>query len=154
MINGLQPIRGGIPIAFPVFGTRPGVALPEHGFARFVLAQRDGCCDRSFLICSPDFYSTAQWQWNGIIEENRDFLEVSFVLVPEAIPQELRAVWPALFRLDYRVILRGKDKLETKLAVQNVGEAPFDFQVLLGNHFVVNELYLEAKVKGLLGWAF
>jgi glucose-6-phosphate 1-epimerase len=34
LYDGSKPIRGGIPLVFPHFGTVEGSPMPQHGFAR------------------------------------------------------------------------------------------------------------------------
>ncbi|KAI9029412.1 galactose mutarotase-like domain-containing protein [Hyaloraphidium curvatum] len=131
VINGTKAIRGGIPIAWPFFGPKPETGMPQHGFVR-----------------------VSQWKWNGLIVENDEVLEVSFSLVPENVSQEFRALFLKAFALDYRVYLRGNDKLETKLIVQNPeGSEPLAFTTLLHTYFRIGDLY-KAQVRGLIGLSY
>jgi glucose-6-phosphate 1-epimerase len=59
------------------------------------------------------------------------------------LSDQFRKAWPYEFGLVYSVIL-SPDSLETSLQVQNKGDKPFDFQVLL-------HTYLRVKVSSTYG---
>jgi glucose-6-phosphate 1-epimerase len=52
------------------------------------------------------------------------------------LSDQFRKAWPYEFGLVYSVIL-SPDSLETSLQVQNKGDKPFDFHVLLHNYFKI-----------------
>ena len=96
-MDGSAPIRGGIPICFPQFGTKalpgitPGKVLPMHGFAR-------------------------RFPWRPVAQTVLgSAADAACVLTLELSPADLtgtegaavRAAWPNNFLLTYTVALRG-----------------------------------------------
>ncbi|KAL1959682.1 hypothetical protein VTO42DRAFT_1268 [Malbranchea cinnamomea] len=123
-LDGTKPIRGGIPVVFPVFGPPPSnhatSQLPQHGFAR-----------------------SAYWEFLGKSTESADSdsssVKLDFGLSSSMLSVTFKKAWPYEFGLVYSVTL-SKDKLETSLQVQNTGEQPFEFQVLLHTYFRVDDI--------------
>ena len=114
VVDGSKPVRGGIPLVFPVFGKvteGPTKGLPQHGFAR-----------------------TSRWELLGRTEESDESVAVDFGLGNDGLTEEEKKEWPYEFGLIYSVVLT-KDSLETKMLVQNGGEKPFDFNMLFHSYF-------------------
>lgn len=104
------PIRGGIPVIFPQFGTMGG--LPRHGFARnlpWILDDTRAGAD----------YTLATWR----LDSDATTL----------------ASWPHAFRAELTVNLSGA-QLDIELAIDNTGDAPFTFTAALHTYLRVNEI--------------
>ncbi|EGF80059.1 hypothetical protein BATDEDRAFT_35052 [Batrachochytrium dendrobatidis JAM81] len=71
VLDGSKPIRGGIPLVFPQFGSGQDKVLPQHGFAR-----------------------VSKWKYLGLEVENAAETTVRFGLTPFMIPEAQRALWP------------------------------------------------------------
>ncbi|RAL06013.1 D-hexose-6-phosphate mutarotase [Aspergillus ibericus CBS 121593] len=136
-LDGSKPIRGGIPVVFPVFGPPPSnhatSSLPQHGFAR-----------------------NSNWEFLGKSsseafgrdrKEGDDAVKLDFGLSQPMLSEEFRRAWPYQFGLVYSVTLT-KGSLATSLQVQNQGEQNFDFQVLLHTYLSVEDIS-DIRVKGL-----
>ncbi|KAI8091128.1 P-loop containing nucleoside triphosphate hydrolase protein [Gilbertella persicaria] len=121
--DGSKAIRGGIPICFPIFGTKEKIALPQHGFAR-----------------------NNYWEYLGIVTDN-DEVAVRFGLKDTQIPQEARNAWPHSFRLIYTVTLSSKS-LKTFCQLKNEDEDTFEFNTLLHTYFSVPDV-TKSAVNGL-----
>jgi len=120
-LDGSTPVRGGIPLVFPVFGPPPaGTAvekLPQHGFAR-----------------------NSKWELLGRTEESDDVISVDLGLGPEGLDEETKEKWGYQFGLIYTITLT-KDALETKILVQNTEEEKsFDFNLLFHNYLRVPDI--------------
>ncbi|EEQ91363.1 hypothetical protein RJZ56_005624 [Blastomyces dermatitidis] len=130
VLDGSKPIRGGIPLVFPVFGPPPKdhatSALPQHGFAR-----------------------NAYWEFLGKStsesegQDGDSSVKLDFGLSTSMLSDKFKSDWPYEFGLVYSVTL-SKDSLGTTLQVRNKGEKPFDFQVLLHSYFKVEDI---AKIR-------
>ncbi|KIY52740.1 glucose-6-phosphate 1-epimerase [Fistulina hepatica ATCC 64428] len=108
-LDGSKPVRGGIPVVFPCFGSpsHPDhMKLGQHGFAR-----------------------NSVWKYDGYTE-TPDFVTVRLTL--ESTPA-IHTLWPKSFHLTYVVEL-GEHTLSTDLHVKNTSAAPFDFQALFHNY--------------------
>ncbi|PWY66954.1 apospory-associated protein c [Aspergillus eucalypticola CBS 122712] len=136
-LDGSKPIRGGIPVVFPVFGPPPfnhaTSALPQHGFAR-----------------------NSNWEFLGKSsseafgrdrKEGEDAVKLDFGLSHPMLSKEFQKAWPYKFGLVYSVTLT-KGSLETSLQVQNQGEQNFDFQVLMHTYLSVEDI-TNVRVKNL-----
>ncbi|KAJ5582609.1 hypothetical protein N7535_001229 [Penicillium sp. DV-2018c] len=136
-LDGSKPIRGGIPLVFPVFGPPPQnhatSSLPQHGFAR-----------------------NSNWEFLGKSsfegpEKNSDQSDINvkldFGLSHSMLTDEFRQAWPYEFGLVYSVTLT-KDTLETALQVRNDGQKNFEFQVLMHTYLKVEDIS-DVRVKGL-----
>ncbi|KAK2752560.1 hypothetical protein FQN55_006673 [Onygenales sp. PD_40] len=123
-LDGSKPIRGGIPLVFPVFGPPPPnhatSTLPQHGFAR-----------------------NSYWGFLGKStseSENGGSVKLDFGLSTSMLDDKFKKDWPHEFGLVYSVTL-SKGSLTTSLQVQNKGsESPFEFQVLLHSYFRVEDI--------------
>lgn len=104
------PIRGGIPVIFPQFGTTGG--LPRHGFARNLPWTLDD------TRAGADF-TLATWRLDSD----------AFTL----------ASWPHAFRAELTVNLGGP-QIDVELAIDNTGETPFTFTAALHTYLRVNEI--------------
>ena len=122
-LGGAQPIRGGIPIVFPQFGTLgPGA---RHGFAR-----------------------THTWR----IDETRqgeDYVLVTLQLDPSLLEPGARTAFPHDFLAEVTVLLSER-RLDVELAVRNTGTAPFAFTAALHTYLAVPEIERSA-LQGLGG---
>jgi glucose-6-phosphate 1-epimerase len=124
-LDGSKPIRGGIPLVFPVFGPPPKAhstsALPQHGFAR-----------------------NSYWEFLGksssesLGKKADDSVKLDFGLSSGMLDEGSRKKWPYQFGLVYSVTL-GKGRLECQMHVQNKGKEAFEFQCLF-------HTYLQIKV--------
>ncbi|KAH8428509.1 D-hexose-6-phosphate mutarotase [Aspergillus melleus] len=132
-LDGSKPIRGGIPVVFPVFGPPPPnhatSSLPQHGFAR-----------------------NSNWEFLGKSSESLgtdrdDAVKLDFGLSRPMLSSEFQNAWAYDFGLVYSVTLT-KEGLETSLQVQNKGSQNFDFQVLLHTYFAVEDIS-QIRVQGL-----
>ncbi|KIW50688.1 hypothetical protein PV05_09476 [Exophiala xenobiotica] len=133
-LDGSKPIRGGIPLVFPVFGPPPKShatgQLPQHGFAR-----------------------NSHWEFLGkstsesLGRKTDDSVKLDFGLSSSMLDEALQNKWPYDFGLVYSVTL-GRGKLECQMHVQNKGDEPFEFQVLFHTYLAVKDIHKTA-VKGL-----
>ncbi|CDS10766.1 hypothetical protein LRAMOSA11252 [Lichtheimia ramosa] len=126
--DGSKAIRGGIPLVFPIFGTKENIALPQHGFAR-----------------------NSYWEYLGLIADN-DEVTVRFALKDTALEKTLRNGWPHSFRLTYTVTLTA-NSLKTALMVKNEDQDTFEFNTLLHTYLNAPDIS-SVSVKGLKGLTF
>ena len=121
-LDGSKPVRGGIPLVFPVFGkckdeNHPAHPLPQHGFAR-----------------------NSGWEFLGQTQENP--LTVQFGLGPEQVDSELYKLWDN-GKNDFTLILSvtlGEDFLKTKIDVENTGNNAFDFNWLFHTYYRLHDV--------------
>ncbi|PGH12469.1 hypothetical protein AJ79_04213 [Helicocarpus griseus UAMH5409] len=125
-LDGSKPIRGGIPLVFPVFGPppkdHPTSTLPQHGFAR-----------NSYW----EFLGKSTSESEG--QDGDSSVKLDFGLSTGMLSDKFKSDWPHDFGLVYSVTL-SKTGLGTSLQVQNKGAQPFDFQVLLHSYFRVQDV--------------
>ncbi|KAL4902266.1 hypothetical protein BDW74DRAFT_186977 [Aspergillus multicolor] len=137
VLDGSKPIRGGIPVVFPVFGPPPSdhatSSLPQHGFARSSLWE--------FLGKSS---SESAGRTGG-----DDTVKLDFGLSAGLLGDDFKSKWPYEFGLVYSVTL-SPEGLGTSLQVRNQGEKSFEFQVLLHTYFRVEDIS-QINVKNLQG---
>lgn len=132
-LSGKKPIRGGIPLVFPVFGPPPKDhttgQLPQHGFARNSVWEFLGKSSSESISTKAD-----------------DSVKLDFGLSTAMLSADTQKKWPLDFGLVYSVTL-SRGKLEVQLHVQNKGEQAFDFQCLFHSYFTVkvthNCLYIS-----------
>lgn len=119
-LDGTKPVRGGIPLVFPVFGksTKEGFqSLPQHGFAR-----------------------NSTWEFLGQTTENPP--TVQFALSPEQANPEIYSKWgngDNDFTL-FLTITLNQDNLTTKIEVSNSDSKPWSFNWLFHTYLKVNEI--------------
>ncbi|KAF7548018.1 hypothetical protein G7046_g8829 [Stylonectria norvegica] len=129
-LDGSAPVRGGIPIVFPVFGSAPDheptSKLPQHGFAR-----------------------NSRWEFLGksTSEGSSSSVKLDFGLSSSSLSEETQALWPYKFGLLYSVTL-DRDSLNTTIVITNEGDVAFDFQTLLHTYFRVKDI-TSVEVSGL-----
>ncbi|KAL6712222.1 hypothetical protein ACN47E_000099 [Coniothyrium glycines] len=134
-LTGKKPVRGGVPVVFPVFGPppksgHPTSSLPQHGFAR-----------------------ASRWEYLGkstaedAAESNS--VKLDFGLSPQGLSEDFRKAWSADFGLVYSITL-SKNSLQTMLTVRNEGEESFEFQFLLHTYFKIQDIS-KVTVTGLAG---
>lgn len=134
-LDGSKPIRGGIPLVFPVFGPPPKShatgQLPQHGFAR-----------------------NSHWEFLGkstsenVGRKADGSVKLDFGLSSSMLDPGVQKKWAYDFGLVYSVTL-GKDKLECQMHVQNKGSEAFDFQVLFHTYLAVKVRLCQSS---FLGW--
>ncbi|KAB8078355.1 galactose mutarotase-like domain-containing protein [Aspergillus leporis] len=135
-LDGSKPIRGGIPVVFPVFGPPPQnhatSSLPQHGFAR---------------NSTWEFLGKSSSESLGKDRSGDDSVKLDFGLSRPMLTEEFQKAWTYDFGLVYSVTLT-KDSLETNLQVQNKGSQNFDFQVLMHTYFKIDDI-TDVRVKNL-----
>jgi len=135
VLDGSKPVRGGVPVVFPVFGPPPKdhttSALPQHGFARNVRWE--------FLGKSTSEGDT--------VKGGDDSVKLDFGLYSSALPEASRKAWPYDFGLVYSVTLT-REGLQTVLNVRNEGKEAFEFQVLLHTYLRVKDI-TKTQITGL-----
>ncbi len=104
------PIRGGIPVCFPQFGSRG--PLPKHGFVRTVVWDVD----------------TARAE--------KDFATATLSISDDDIS---RAIWPHAFRAELTVLVTGQ-RLDVELGVHNPGDEPLRFTCALHSYLATKEV--------------
>ncbi|POM74150.1 Aldose 1-epimerase [Phytophthora palmivora] len=112
-LDGVNPIRGGIPVVFPNFGSATG--FPSHGFARIT-----------------------NWTLAGV-ETAADETKPSVAKFTMAANDLTRKMWPVDFELEYEVKLYSA-QLETALHVHNTFKEPIDFHALLHNYIYAHDV--------------
>uniref|UniRef100_M4BWV8 glucose-6-phosphate 1-epimerase n=1 Tax=Hyaloperonospora arabidopsidis (strain Emoy2) TaxID=559515 RepID=M4BWV8_HYAAE len=124
-LNGIDAIRGGIPIIYPNFGSQD--KFPSHGFARIT-------------------------NWTLVSHEDaKDKKSPSVANFTMASSNSTRAIWPVEFELKY-VVKLFEDQLETALHVHNTFDKAIDFHALLHNYLWVDDARNKGvQVAGLKG---
>ncbi|EHY52146.1 hypothetical protein HRR83_003288 [Exophiala dermatitidis] len=134
VLDGSKPIRGGIPLVFPVFGPPPKShatgQLPQHGFARNSYWEFLGKSSSESLSRKAD-----------------DSVKLDFGLSSAMLDEDVRKKWPYDFGLVYSVTLE-KDRLECQMHVQNKGDRPFEFHCLFHTYLAVKDI-TKTTVEGL-----
>ncbi|KAL8948891.1 MAG: hypothetical protein Q9222_004963 [Ikaeria aurantiellina] len=133
-LDGSKPVRGGIPLVFPVFGPpdpqHATARLPQHGFAR-----------------------NSRWEYLGKSSSESSTLPDSkgdgSVKLDFGLSDSMLSNpgWDYHFNLTYSVTL-SQDSLETSLAVRNTGSSNYEFQVLFHTYLAVDDIK-ETAVSGL-----
>ncbi|KAJ5622355.1 Aldose 1-/Glucose-6-phosphate 1-epimerase [Penicillium herquei] len=133
-LDGSKPIRGGIPLVFPVFGPPPKdhltAPLPQHGFAR----------NSSWEYLGKSSAESADNQAGQAVK-------LDFGLSHTMLSEEFRKAWPYEFGLVYSVTLT-ETSLRTQLQVRNEGTENFEFQVLMHTYLSVADIS-AIRVKNL-----
>ncbi len=118
-----RAIRGGIPVCFPWFRAKAGdPQAPVHGFVR-----------------------TKDWHLESVTEIPGD--SVCAYLSTES-DDATRRWWPFDFRLEYRITVGARLKLELKM--RNTGQTALQFEEALHTYFRVGDVE-QAGVRGLDG---
>lgn len=118
-----RPIRGGIPVIFPWFGSgRYGPTAPQHGFAR-----------------------TATWNVDGVETAGSGSLTLTLSLGDGDVNSPF---WPEPFHAIYTVTFART--LSVRLAVQNRAKHPILFEEALHTYFAVSDISAIA-ISGLAG---
>ncbi|KAL8703779.1 MAG: hypothetical protein Q9201_003044 [Fulgogasparrea decipioides] len=138
-LDGSKPVRGGIPLVFPVFGPPPAEhatsQLPQHGFARN---------SRWEYLGKTSSESSSLPNSKGDASVKLDFgLSNGMLSDPK---------WNYGFNLTYSVTL-SQDNLETSLVVRNTGSSNYDFQVLFHTYLAVDDI-AATMISGLEEAAF
>lgn len=122
-----SPIRGGVPIIFPWFGTgASGDLQPAHGFARLHTWERRAVLD------------TIDTDGTLVVEYRSDATRTG----PQPhFPHDFVANLTTVFTKEY---------LEIGLEVVNVGEAPFTFEEALHTYLAVGDIS-DVSIAGLDG---
>ncbi|KAK6200050.1 galactose mutarotase-like domain-containing protein [Scheffersomyces amazonensis] len=121
-LDGSKPVRGGIPLVFPVFGKQkseahPTFKLPQHGFAR-----------------------NSTWEFLGQTTANPPTVE--FGLGPEQVSPDLLKLWGD-GSYDFTLILTIKleeDKLTTLIDIENRGSKEFEFNWLFHTYYRIPDI--------------
>ena len=114
-----KPIRGGIPVCWPWFGSASDKALPSHGFAR---------------IMPWDLHST---EYSSDVTEARLSLSAS---------EATRRFWPHAFELTLRVWL--DQRLNLALTTVNRDAHPITFTQAFHPYFRIRQI-MDVNVRGL-----
>lgn len=118
-----RAIRGGVPVCFPWFGSRPDDAeAPAHGFVR-----------------------SKAWQLESVIESENG---VTVSMCTEAAP-DTRRWWPDPFHLLHRATF-GAALLQLELVVTNTGSSVMRFEEALHTYFLIGNIG-QVRVRGLDG---
>ncbi len=121
-----RAIRGGIPICFPWFRAKVGdPKAPAHGFVR-----------------------TREWKLESVTEIAGDPI---CVFLSTESDETTRRWWPFEFRLEYRISVGARLKLELRL--KNTGHSELRFEEALHTYFNVGDVE-RVKVTGLDGAAY
>ncbi|KZS92986.1 galactose mutarotase-like protein [Sistotremastrum niveocremeum HHB9708] len=125
-LDGSKPVRGGIPICFPIFGPpqrEEHSKLSQHGFAR-----------------------SEVWTFDRVLLDDDAGVSVKLVLNPSPAAT---AKFPNPFKLSYVVTL-AEHQLSTDLHVENPGPSTLTFQALLHTyHRGPAQLAAVTPLKGL-----
>lgn len=119
-LDGSKPVRGGIPLVFPVFGKSndPSVSkMPQHGFAR-----------------------RSTWEFLG--QTSADPLTVQFGLGPENADKEVYSLWDKGDN-DFTLILTielNADMLKTRIKVSNTDKKSWKFNWLFHSYLRIDDI--------------
>ncbi len=121
-LDGSKPVRGGIPLVFPVFGKAPAskpdfASLPQHGFAR-----------------------NSTWEFLGQTSENPPAAQ--FALSPDEANKEVYSKWGKGdndFRLFLTIELH-ESGLKTSIEVQNTDTKPWEFNWLFHTYLNIEDI--------------
>ncbi|KAK0669380.1 galactose mutarotase-like domain-containing protein [Cercophora samala] len=138
-LDGSKPVRGGIPLVFPVFGPPPSdhaqtSSLPQHGFAR---------------TSRWEFLGKSTSESSGNQQTGDLSVKLDFGLSSAAggLDPKGKEAWGYKFNLIYSVTLNRRD-LTTSLVVTNDDERVFDCQVLMHTYLRVNDI-TNVSISGL-----
>ena len=121
-----KPIRGGVPVIFPWFGSRAGRPdSPAHGFAR-----------------------TLPWEVEALTADKLGAIALTLRLDAS---DATRAHWPHEFVLRHRITFGAQ--LEMQIEVENLSPAPIQFEEALHTYLAVSDVR-EVSTTGLEGTAY
>lgn len=123
-LDGSKPIRGGIPLVFPVFGSAPG--FPNHGFVR-----------------------TTDWKLSQLDQTVGDDSSPTIATFSLGASEATKAIYPHDFALVYEVKLFA-NALVTALHVHNTSGEEIAFQALLHTYLSADSVH-GVTVQGLHG---
>ncbi|KAL8729471.1 MAG: hypothetical protein Q9166_004719 [cf. Caloplaca sp. 2 TL-2023] len=125
-LDGSKPVRGGIPLVFPVFGP----PSPEHATGK---------------LLQHGFARNSRWEYLGKSSSESSSLpnskgdasvKLDFGLSNSMLSD---SKWNYDFNLTYSVTL-SQDNLETSLVVRNTGSSSYDFQVLFHSYLAIDDI--------------
>ncbi|ESA44390.1 galactose mutarotase-like protein [Neurospora crassa] len=153
-LDGSKPVRGGIPLVFPVFGTAPDHAqtkdLPQHGFARSSRWEFLGksTSESTPTPTTPAFAATATSAAGAVAAAAADLsVKLDFGLSSSGLSEDARAKWPYAFNAIYSVTLN-TDSLTTNLVITNDDERSWECQMLMHTYLRVNDI-TSVSIHGL-----
>ncbi|GMF13960.1 unnamed protein product [Phytophthora lilii] len=111
LLDGSKPIRGGIPLVFPVFGAAEG--FPNHDFAR-----------------------VNHWKLSQLDQTVGDDNSPTVATFSLDVTDEMKAMYPHDFALVYEVKLFA-NALATAIHIQSKSEGEIAFQVMDAAHVLV-----------------
>ncbi|TAQ88451.1 hypothetical protein B7494_g3220 [Chlorociboria aeruginascens] len=130
-LDGSKPVRGGIPLVFPVFGKDDQKAetrgLKQHGFAR---------------TSTWEFLGKSSSEGQRGSEGGDGSVKLDFGLSGSNVSEGDRGGWEGEFGLIYSVTL-SREGLGTSLVVRNEGDNAWDFQVLMHTYLRVGVSFLS-----------
>ncbi|KAL7751417.1 hypothetical protein RI367_003277 [Sorochytrium milnesiophthora] len=151
ILNGSKPIRGGIPLVFPQFGTVEGSKLPQHGFARCSRWRHTGKTEDTAKKTLTATFGTAMSQPHAGSFPDKSFGATE--LGPDDVDKSLRDLWPHDFNLVYTITL-GVNTLNTKFTVKNPSSnKSIDFTCLLHTYFRIEDVE-KLHITGLSGYPY
>ena len=135
-LDGSKPIRGGVPLVFPIFGPPPaGSTMPQHGFARRNTWE---------FVASTDDEDAAKVTY-----------QLELANVKEGLGDEEWKSGTYNCKLLYAVEFSDAS-LSTTLTMQNTGDVAFPVQALLHTYYKIHDAKaLDGNlcyVKGLKGY--
>ncbi|OWZ18913.1 Aldose 1-epimerase [Phytophthora megakarya] len=129
LLDGSKPIRGGIPLVFPVFGAAEG--FPNHGFAR-----------------------VNNWKLSQLDQTVGDDESPTVATFTLPVSDTMKTMYPLDFALVYEVKLFA-NALVTALHVQNKSEGDIAFQALLHTYLSADDVRNGGVVvEGLQGLTY
>ncbi|EGZ16625.1 hypothetical protein PHYSODRAFT_498345 [Phytophthora sojae] len=129
LLDGSKPIRGGIPLVFPVFGAAEG--FPNHGFAR-----------------------VNHWKLSQLDQTVGDDQSPTVATFALDVTEDMKAMYPHDVALVYEVKLFA-NALATALHVQNKSDHEVAFQALLHTYLSADDVRDGGVVvEGLKGVAY
>ncbi|KAI0020092.1 galactose mutarotase-like domain-containing protein [Xylariomycetidae sp. FL0641] len=135
-LDGSKPVRGGIPLVFPLFGTSPDHVetskLPQHGFARNSKWEFLG---KSSSESSPS---------TGVTDAS---VKLDFGLSSATLDAAAKEAWPYTFSAIYSITLT-PENITTGMVITNDGSEAFEFQMLMHTYLRVNDI-TKVEVTGL-----
>ncbi|CAI5705177.1 unnamed protein product [Peronospora farinosa] len=114
LLDGSKPIRGGIPLVFPVFGAAEG--FPNHGFARI-----------------------HKWKLDQLIQSANEDESPVVATFSLDVSDDIKAMYPHDFALVYEVKLCA-NVLTTAIHIHNKSEGEISFQALLHTYLSVDDV--------------